>query len=127
MGMHPNAILLLRLKPNSPEESEKIYKSILYSENINPDDTDEDEYYGINIGDRDYTIKVMVESDYDEVMQISADEGDIVLYDTVTFDYGEVIAWEDLEIAKISLEQWADTYCVRFGLTASIFVTANYW
>jgi len=117
MSTHPNAILMLALKPD--DLARKTYRAIQAELGIKDDDT-------IKIGEATYHNMVM-ESDYDEGFQISADEGDIVLWDPVTYGYGDRIAWDKLAEQKAALEEWAKGICERHHCSASIFVTANYW
>ena len=42
----------------------------------------------------------MAESDYKESYQISAKEGSLVFHDYVTYGYGDVCDWDDLEKRK---------------------------
>jgi len=126
MSMHPNAILLLTLTPDSL--SRKTWKNILKESKVwewdNPGVIDEEGQ--IKIGSNEYMHDVM-ESDYYEDMQISAKEGDIIVYDTVTYGYGEVIEWDKLEAQKNELEVWAKIMCEKFHCSYKIFITANYW
>jgi hypothetical protein len=75
---------------------------------------------------KEYNFKVM-ESDYEEGYQISADEGDLIFFDFVTYGYGEVVTWVDLETQKNELEQWARTASEKYNCSYEIKVTANYW
>ena len=68
-----------------------------------------------------------MENDYDDSNQLSAKEGDIVLYDLVTYGYGEMVTWEKLEAQKQVLEEWAKGVCERHKCSYQIFVGANYW
>ena len=117
MGSHPNAILALALKPD--DGTRKTHRAIMAEMGFALDDQ-------IKIDGSDYHVTVM-ESDYDDGMQIAADEGDIVLFDMVTYGYGEVIEWSKLEQQKAALETWAKGICERHKCSAKFFVTANYW
>lgn len=118
MSIHPNAILLLALKPNGL--ARQTLRAILDGAKV--EDADD----GIKIGEHDYVIRVM-ESDYAKDYQISADEGDICLFDMVTYGYGERIEWDELIAQKAELETWAGGICERHACSAKFFVTANYW
>jgi hypothetical protein len=119
MSTHPNAILLLTLTPD--DLARKTYRNIL--EETNTVDADHE----IKIGIHNYNHKVM-ESDYDQDgYQISAQEGDIVVFDMVTYGYGEVMEWSKLEQQKNELEAWAKVICGKFHCNYKIFITANYW
>ena len=126
MSTHPNAILLLTLTPE--DLSRKTWKNILKESGVwefdNPGVIDEEGQ--IKIGKHGYMHQVM-ESDYYDDMQISANEGDIIVFDTATYGYGEVIEWKELEQRKIELEEWAKTMCEKFHCSYKIFITANYW
>jgi len=117
MSTHPNVILMVKLTPD--DLSRKTMRDILGAFDASEDDE-------IRIGDEEYTPLIM-ESDYDEGWQIAAKEGDLVFFDTVTYGYGEVIAWEKLQMQKESLEKWAKTVCEQFHCTYEIALTANYW
>lgn len=116
MSTHPNAILLLCLKPD--DLARKTFRAILEeaggSEN------------SIKIKDTSYHIDVM-ENDYDDGYQITADEGDIIVFDMVTYGYGERIPWDQLAAQKWGLVEWAQGVCERHRCTASFYITANYW
>ena len=71
-------------------------------------------------------MEVMNDS-YDTDWQISADEGDIVIFDLFTYGYGRVKEWSALEKQKDELEKWAKEMCEKFSCSYKIFVTANYW
>lgn len=117
MGSHPNAILALALKPD--DGTRKTHRAIMAEAGVKEDDQ-------IKIGAADYHVTVM-ESDYDDGMQIASDEGDIVLLDMVTYGYGETIEWSKLEQQKAELDEWAKGICERHKCSAKVFVTANYW
>lgn len=115
MSTHPNAVLLLILKPD--DLARKTYRAILQEADREDD---------LIIGGERYNIDVM-ESDYAEDYQIAAKEGDIIVFDMVTYGYGEVIEWDKLAAQKAALEEWAKGICERHKCSASFFVTANYW
>lgn len=115
MSTHPNAILLLALKPD--DLSRKTYRAILEEAGREDD---------LMIAGERYNCEIM-ESTYDESHQIAADEGDIIVFDMVTYGYGERIEWGKLAAQKAALEEWAKGICERHKCTASFYVTANYW
>ena len=117
MGIHPNAVLLLVLTPD--DLTRKTHRGII--QKYSSDDEDE-----VKIGDKDYSIRVM-EDDYLEGFQISASEGDIVVFDMVTYGYGAKISFNELSVQKEALEQWAKDVCQEFKCSYQIFITANYW
>jgi hypothetical protein len=119
VSTHPNAILLLTLTPEGL--SRKTMAAILEEAGIGPE-----EDLKIEGASAEYSHKVM-ESGYDEDWQISAQEGDLIFFDLVTYGYGEVISWEALEKQKNALEEWAKGICERHHCAYKIFITANYW
>ncbi len=119
MGMHPNVILMVVLTPD--DLSRKTMRGILA---VSGKDGVDDEV--IKIVKKDYNYLIM-ESDYDEVYQISAKEGDLVFFDMVTYGYGEVIDWDVLEVQKKILDTWARKICREFACSYVIKVTANHW
>jgi hypothetical protein len=54
-----------------------------------------------------------MESDYEDGYQISADEGDIIIFDMITYGYGEKVEWSKLVAQKDALEVWALVACER--------------
>jgi len=126
MSTHPNAILLLTLTPD--DLTRKTWRSILQEAKVYKwnEEGAIDEEGEIAIGDKKYSQKVM-EDDYYEGMQISAKEGDIAIFNMVTYGYGEVIEWAKLEKQKNELEEWAKVMCEKFHCNYKIFITANYW
>lgn len=70
---------------------------------------------------------VIMAGTYDESFQVSADEGDIVLLDMVTYGYGARIEWSKLEMQKTALEKWAADACAKHQCKYQIHITANYW
>lgn len=118
MSTHPNAMLLLVLTPD--DLARKTYRAILDEAGLKHNDED------IKIAGDDYHHRVM-EEDYYEDSQITAKEGDIVLWDLVTYGYGATITWAKLEAQKNTLEAWAKNICERHKCSFEIFVSANYW
>jgi len=118
MSIHPNAMLLLSLTPEGL--SRKTRAAIMTEAGIENYDDE------IKIGGVGYSHFVM-EEDYEEGYQIRAKKGDIVLWDLVTYGYGEVISWSALEKQKNALEVWARGACERHACSYEIFITANYW
>ena len=118
MSTHPNVILLLSLTPDSL--ARKTYRDITKEAGCTESDGQ------IQIGTEKYHIKVM-ESAYDDSWQIGASEGDIIVFDLVTYGYGEQVAWDKLVAQKQELEIWASGICERHHCTFKISVTANYW
>jgi hypothetical protein len=112
MGTHPNAVLVLALKPTG--DAVETYDAI----------TGDDDK--IDIGGESYRAQLMEDS-YDEDYQIAANDGEIIVFNLVTYGYGDTIDWDKLEAQKKALEQWAADICARHGCSHRIFVTANYW
>ena len=117
MSTHPNALLILQLTPD--EGSRKTHRAILVELGISADDS-------VEIGEDFYHQRVMEENYYED-SQISAPEGSIVLWNCVTYGYGETISWEKLEAQKKRLEEWARGICERHKCSMQINVSANYW
>jgi len=111
--------LLLTLTPD--DLSRKTYKAILADQGIKDDEDPE-----IKIGGTGFRIKVM-EDGYDESYQIQAKEGDIALWDMITYGYGEVMEWENVEALKLALDAWAKPICEKLKCSYRIYITANYW
>lgn len=120
MSTHPNVILLLRLTPD--DLARKTFRAI----RDEVGGRDEDEGFDFKIDEVRYSARVM-ESDYYKSQQISANSGDIIVWDHVTYGYGARVTWEKLEAQKIKLQVWADGICERHHCAAEISVTANYW
>jgi hypothetical protein len=117
MSFHPNAVLMLVLTPD--DLARKTHGAIISHLCIADDDE-------IEIGDDSYNHKVM-EDDYDENSQLSAPEGSIIVWNMVTYGYGEVIKWSKLELQKNELEEWAKEICKMFNCSYEIYISANYW
>lgn len=117
MSTHPNVILMAVLTPKGL--ARQTMAAILGK----PYERDR---IDVEIDGVDFHTLVM-ESDYDDGMQIAAKEGDLVFYDLVTYGYGEVIHWADLEARKQSLEEWARNAARIHACDWRIGVTANYW
>jgi hypothetical protein len=87
---------------------------------------EEDHDDQVKVGSNEYNLKVM-ESDYDEDWQISGKEGQILVFDLVTYGYGEDITWEELEKYKAELTEWATPLASKYHFTFQFSVSANYW
>lgn len=118
MSTHPNVILMAVFTPD--DLARKTYRAILADAGLTDDDDN------LTVGGEEYNHMVM-EGDYDKGFQISAKEGDIVVFDLVTYGYGERKKWADLEAQKASLQEWAAGICERHHCSVEIFVSANYW
>lgn len=119
MSTHPNAILKLTIIPD--DLARRTRRAVLEALGY-PEHHDDQ----IKIQNRDYNIKVM-EDTYDEGWQISGKEGEIIIFDLVTYGYGEDIAWEKLEARKLELEQWAASLADKLHFRFKFSVSANYW
>lgn len=118
MSTHPNVILMSVFTPENT--SRKTMKNILEEMGVTDPEND------VKIAGKDYHHEVM-ESDYQESWQISANEGDLIFFDLVTYGYGDVIGWTDLEKQKNDLEDWSKTMSEKHHCTYLIKITANYW
>jgi len=119
MSTHPNALLIAELIPD--DLSRKTYRAILAEvsgENVDVKD--------IEIGEDSYHT-ILMEADYDHSSQISAREGSIVLWNPVTYGYGETIEWSTLQAQRDRLEAWCKDICPRYHCAYKIVVSANYW
>jgi hypothetical protein len=120
MGTHPNVILAVALKPDGL--SRKTLRGMIEAGDVADNDGDTE----ASIDGKTFYVTIM-EDDYDEDYQIAADEGDIVIWDMVTYGYGEVIAWDDLASMKLAVAAWAKDVGERHHCKPRCFVTANYW
>lgn len=118
MSTHPNVILMSVFKPDFG--SRKTVREAF------PQAKEEDYSHCVKIGDDKYSINIM-ESDYDEVLQIGAAEGDFVLYKLVTYGYGESISFNDLSEKVKLLTEFSYEICRNHSCTYQIRVGANYW
>lgn len=119
MSSHPNVILMTVLTPD--DGSNKTMRGI---KKHSPSKSEED--YEVCVGENDYTIEIM-ESDYNDSHQIEAEEGDLIVFDLITYGYGEKIEWDTLEKLKNELETWSKEICEKFKCSYKIYVSANYW
>lgn len=117
MSTHPNVILMAVLTPHGL--ARKTMAAILAEAGVKDDED-------ISIGGTKYHTLVMEDS-YDQGWQISAKEADLVFFKLVTYGYGEVITWLELERLKTALEAWANKTAAKHQCDVRIDVTANYW
>lgn len=120
MSTHPNAILICHLTPD--DLARKTYRAILADAGHDPDEDSP----SLKIGGADYSIKIMEES-YDEGYQLSGVPGEIIVFDMVTYGYGEEVRWEKLTDQKAALEAWVADVCAKHKCSARFAITANYW
>lgn len=131
MGTHPNALLVAELSPN--DLPRKTYKDLKVECGEDPDDDDLEVLIptGIESENRwereDSYHTFLAEDDYNESNQITAAVGSIVLWDPVTYGYGERIEWDKLEAQKQRLNEWCKYISEKLNCTYRIYVTANYW
>jgi hypothetical protein len=118
MSSHPNVLLICALTPDGL--ARKTWRDIIAEFQV-ADPADD-----IEIGGEAYQ-HFVAEGEYEEDCQISTTEGDIIIYDLVTYGYGEAVTWEKLEAQKNNLEAWAIEVCVRHHCRYEIRVSANYW
>jgi hypothetical protein len=122
MSTHPNTILCAAF--TTDDLPNKTYRAIL-SEVPNPHDYDLPDL-NIPIGDNEY--HTLLYNQYDTELQITAKQGQIIVYDFVTYGYGETIEFYELLKRKEELEMWANDICIRHRCSkVEFFVTANYW
>lgn len=80
----------------------------------------------VKIADLHYKVSVMG-SDYDEGYQISADEGQIVLHEYLTYGYGETVDFETVCKRAAELKEWAESAKEKHKFSYVIRIGANYW
>lgn len=121
MSSHPNAMLICVLTPD--DLARKTYRAILDEAGISGDDNMKigDEHFGGAFSHR------VMESDWDDCIQIAAPEGSVVFHTYLTYGYGERVTWDKVTAFKEALEKWSAGICERHHCTAEISVGANYW
>jgi hypothetical protein len=132
MSSHPNVLLIAVLKPANT--SRKTMRDILAEAGCEGDIDDIDPVTGKKIafhpndGAAEIGLRHFVcEGSYDDGWQISADEGDLVFFDMITYGYGEFISWDVLAEQKEMLAKWCSGVCERHNCTFEIRVSANHW
>lgn len=118
MSTHPNAMMILALTPD--DLARRTYHAILAEAGIDQDGS----FY---IGGEKYHCHGVMESDFDEDIQVGLPEGTIYLMTHVTYGYGVTITWKELEEKKKALEEWGKGVCNRHTCTQDILISANYW
>lgn len=120
MGRHPNALLILLVTPDDlPWRT--------YQEMLDAFRAEDGDGY-IKIGKHDYQIYVCDSDEYSEDYQIKAKEGQVVIFDMVTYGFGQVLTWNEMLEQKQELEAWAEANKEKFRFTKwEIRVGANYW
>jgi len=118
MSVHPNTMLMAHLSPD--DLPRRTFLAIPAEAGAGLDDP------RVKIEGDAYHLSLM--DGYDEEFQITAESGEIVLMDMVTYGYGEHVAWDKLEAQKRRLEAWLVEACQRHRCGAfRISVGANYW
>src|ERR1700704_6319371 len=115
MSIHPNAILQFSLTPD--DLSRKTFRGIV-------DKYCEGEYEspGFDIGKGNFHIHIMEEEDgYNRGYQIKGKEGDILIFDHITYGYGETILWDDLIKLKEEAEIVIKKICEEFNCSYEVF------
>lgn len=118
VSTHPNVILMAIFTPD--DLPMKTHRAIMNECGLKDSDDQ------IKIGDKSLSHFVMEDS-YNEDNQISAPESSIVVFDLVTYGYGESLTWDDLATQKQALEDWARGICERHKCSVIFKVGANYW
>lgn len=118
MSIHPNVLLIRALIPD--DLPSKTYREILALCGLTDDDPE------VKIGDSDYSVRLM-DGDYYESMQVRAPSGSIVFFETVTYGYGDVIAWDKLVAEKEALHAKLTEIAAQTKCRVEITVSANYW
>mgnify|MGYP000925323233 CR=1 FL=1 len=78
------------------------------------------------VGGADYKVTCMEDS-YEDGYQISAEEGQLVLHDYLTYGYGEAMTWDKVEERVESLRAWAESAKEKHKFSYEIRIGANYW
>lgn len=131
MSTHPNALLIAELSPD--ELPRKAYKALKVEcgEDAEGDDLEVKISTGVESPNRWETYDgyhtFLADSSYNEDSQISAAEGSIVLWDPVTYGYGERVEWAKLAAQAQRLEEWCKRIGEKLRCTYKIYVSANYW
>lgn len=86
-----------------------------------------DIYLSDRPGRQDSWYALLMSTDYNAEYDISADAGNIVLFDFMTMGATEKGSWLYAEQKKNELEAWAKGVCERHGGKFDIVLTANYW
>ena len=86
-----------------------------------------DIYLSDRPGRQDSWYALLMATDYNAEYDISADAGNIVLFDFMTMGATEKQSWSYVEEQKNKLEAWAKGVCERHGGEFDIVLTANYW
>lgn len=127
MGSHPNAMLMAIFTPDGL--ARKTYRDIIAEFGLDASS----DFVNLKIGgdpnnkyDCSYNIVIMEDSFLDEI-SIETQEGDIVVYDYITYGYCEKIKWEDLTRQQSELSEWACGICDRHNCTVEFYVSANFW
>ena len=131
MSTHPNALLIALLSPD--DLPRKAYKALKIE--MGQDSEDDELEVRIPTGSdspnrwerEDSYHAFLAEDDYDQDRQISATVGSIVLWDPVTYGYGERVEWDKLVAQQSRLEEWCKRICEKLKCTYKIYVSANYW
>jgi hypothetical protein len=131
MSTHPNALLIAVLSPDDlPRKAYKALK-VEMGEDAEDDDLDVRIPTGVDSPNRfeqeDSYHTFLAQDDYNKGTQISAPSGSIVLWDPVTYGYGERIEWDKLVAQQKRLDEWCKRICEKLRCTYKIYVTANYW
>jgi hypothetical protein len=120
LSTHPNAILQLTIKPDGTTRA--TWRAIIADAGVEPDEDPQ-----VEIGGVKYSVLAM-ESEWHDDYQIGASEGDIVLFDMMTYGFGERIEWSELKARADALDAWAKMACEKYKCASfEIHVTANYW
>lgn len=131
MSTHPNALLIAELSPN--DLPRKTYRALKVELGKDPDDDDLDVYIPTGVESekrwemQDDYHTFLAEDGYNKSNQIMAVAGSIVLWDAVTYGYGERVEWDKLDAQKRRLDEWCARMCEKLQCTYKIYVTANYW
>jgi hypothetical protein len=120
VSTHPNAILQLTIRPNGL--TRQTWRAMIDDAGARVDEDPQ-----VEIGGVKYSILAM-ETNWHDDYQVGAEEGDIVLFDMMTYGFGERIAFTEVKARADALDAWARAACEKYNCASfEIHVTANYW
>ena len=123
MSMHPNTMLLAILKPKYTGECifEKIWNQIA------DEDGEEGEYGELYLRNSSYKCINYSKDSYLEDYQIELEEGEVAIFDMVTYGYSDKTEWNKVEQQKKELEEWLVEYSNKIDFSFVMYLSANLW
>lgn len=127
MGMYPSTMLLLRITPQ--DDAEETFKQIISGPNFRVDRWDEggdDEELDVELClKHNFTVR-QIKDEWDDYYQITGEFGDIVVFKSLTNNYGDTITWLHASQIKDVLEEWVKTISASSNIRWDIFLQARY-